>query len=74
MPPGVATIRTAAVAPDVGGDEACDALASPMEFFAALSEACFSRTDFFPFDRSELAVADAESARLVGRLWGALPP
>ena len=51
MPPGVATIRTAAVAPDVRGDEACDALASPMEFFAELSEACFSRTDFLPFDR-----------------------
>ena len=74
MPPGVATIRTAEVAPDVRGDEACDALASPMEFFAELSEACFSRTDFLPFDRSELEGADPVSARRVRRLWGAPQP
>ena len=74
MPPGFATIRTAAVAPDVRGDEACDAGANPMAFLAELSEACFSRTDVVPFDWSELKGSDTESAHWVGRLWGPPPP
>jgi dipeptidyl-peptidase-4 len=41
-----------------------------MEFFAELSEAFFSRNDFFPFDRAELSQADPESERLLARLWG----
>jgi len=46
------------------------ALTNPMEFFAELSEAFFSRNDFFPFDRAELSQADPESERLLARLWG----
>jgi dipeptidyl-peptidase-4 len=46
------------------------ALVNPMEFFAENSEAFFSRNDFFPFDRSELAAADPETERLLARLWG----
>ncbi len=46
------------------------ALVNPMEFFAETSEAFFSRNDFFPFDRSELAKADPDTERLLARLWG----
>ena len=50
------------------------ALTNPMEFFAELSEAYFSRNDFFPFDRTELERAGPESGRLVERLWGVRGP
>lgn len=50
------------------------ALTNPMEFFAELSEAYFSRNDFFPFDRAELERAGPESGRLVERLWGVRGP
>lgn len=39
------------------------------EYFAELSEAYFSRNDFFPFNRAELAAYDSDGARLVTRLW-----
>jgi len=44
---------------------------NPMEFFAEATEAYFSRNDMFPFDRKDLEAHDAETARLIGRLWGA---
>ena len=46
-------------------------LNNPMEFFAEATEAYFSRNDMFPFDRKDLEAHDPETARLVGRLWGA---
>ena len=50
------------------------ALVNPMEFFAETSEAFFSRNDFFPFDRTELSMADPETERLLARLWGTSRP
>jgi hypothetical protein len=50
------------------------ALVNPMEFFAETSEAFFSRNDFFPFDRTELSMADPETERLLARLWGTIQP
>lgn len=43
------------------------------EYLAELTEAYFSRNDFFPFTRAELAAHDPEGARLVERLWGVAP-
>lgn len=45
------------------------ALVNPMEFFAENTEAFFSRNDFFPFDRAELAQADPATERLLALLW-----
>ena len=46
------------------------AMTNPMEYFAELSEAYFSRNDFFPFTREELRKHDPEMEKLAGRLWG----
>jgi hypothetical protein len=46
------------------------AMTNPMEYFAELSEAYFSRNDFFPFTREELRRHDQEMEKLLGRLWG----
>lgn len=39
------------------------------EYFAELTEAYFSRNDFYPFTRSELATYDPNGERLIARLW-----
>jgi hypothetical protein len=39
------------------------------EYFAELTEAYFSRNDFFPFVRAELAAYDPEGERLIARMW-----
>ncbi|HKP36144.1 MAG TPA: DUF1553 domain-containing protein [Pyrinomonadaceae bacterium] len=45
------------------------AMTDPQEYFAESTEAFFSRNDFFPFTRDELARHDPEMFRLLGRLW-----
>lgn len=39
------------------------------EYFAELSEAYFSRNDFFPFTRNDLAAYDPDGERLIAKLW-----
>jgi hypothetical protein len=46
------------------------AMTNAMEYFAESTEAYFSRNDFFPFDRRQLASHDPEMHALVGQLWG----
>lgn len=46
------------------------AMTTPQEYFAETSEALFSRNDFFPFTREELARHDPDMAALLRRLWG----
>lgn len=46
------------------------AMTNPMEYFAEMSEAFFSRNDFYPFNREELRQHDPEMERLLQRLWG----
>ncbi|MEZ5941055.1 MAG: DPP IV N-terminal domain-containing protein [Planctomycetaceae bacterium] len=45
------------------------ALTNPQEYFAETTEAFFSRNDFFPFDKQELARHDAEMFDLLEQLW-----
>ena len=40
---------------------------------AETSEAFFSRNDFFPFDKAELAKADPRMTELLAKLWGVTP-
>lgn len=47
------------------------AITDPQEYFAELTEAYFSRNDFFPFTREELKCHDPDMAELLGKLWGA---
>ncbi|TWT89429.1 sulfatase-like hydrolase/transferase [Stieleria varia] len=49
------------------------ALSNHKEYFAELSEAYFSKNDFFPFDRTELLETDPEGARVVKEAWGVTP-
>ncbi|MCY2964045.1 MAG: prolyl oligopeptidase family serine peptidase, partial [Planctomycetota bacterium] len=46
------------------------AMSNPMEYFAELTEAYFSRNDFFPFDNTELKAHDPQMFELLGKLWG----
>ncbi|WP_294262734.1 hypothetical protein [uncultured Sphingomonas sp.] len=39
------------------------------EYFAELTEAYFSRNDFFPFTRADLSAHDPEGERLIARMW-----
>lgn len=39
------------------------------EYFAELTEAYFSRNDFYPFTRAELAAYDPAGERLIARIW-----
>jgi dipeptidyl-peptidase-4 len=39
------------------------------EYFAELTEAYFSRNDFYPFTRAELAAYDPDGERLIAKLW-----
>ncbi|HUR44519.1 MAG TPA: hypothetical protein VMZ27_01490 [Candidatus Saccharimonadales bacterium] len=50
------------------------AMTNPMEYFAELTEAFFSRNDFFPFTRNELKQHDPEMAKLLERLWNLPAP
>ncbi len=45
------------------------AASNAVEYFAELSEAYFSRNDFFPFTRADLAAYDPAGERLIARLW-----
>lgn len=45
------------------------ARANAAEYFAELTEAYFSRNDFFPFTRADLATYDPEGERLIARVW-----
>lgn len=45
------------------------ARSNAMEYFAELSEAYFSRNDFFPFTRAELVAYDPDGERLIATLW-----
>jgi hypothetical protein len=48
-------------------------MVNPKEYFAETSEAFFSRNDFFPFDKAELAKADPRMTELLAKLWGVTP-
>ena len=39
------------------------------EYFAELTEAYFSRNDFFPFTRTDLAAYDPDGERLIAKMW-----
>ncbi len=39
------------------------------EYFAELTEAYFSRNDFYPFTRAELAAYDPDGEHLIAKLW-----
>lgn len=45
------------------------AMTTPQEYFAEMSEAYFSRNDFFPFNRDELKRHDPEMDALLENLW-----
>ena len=45
------------------------AMTNPQEFFAENTEAFFSRSDFFPFNRAELKQHDSETFALLEKLW-----
>lgn len=55
------------------GREKAYAMVNPKEYFAETTEAFFSRNDFFPFDRAELAKADPRMVELLTKLWGVSP-
>ena len=46
------------------------ALTTPQEFFAETTEAFFSRNDFFPYTKADLARHDPETTAMLVRLWG----
>jgi hypothetical protein len=46
------------------------AMTNAMEYFAESTEAYFSRNDFFPFTRPQLASHDPEMLTLIEQLWG----
>lgn len=46
------------------------ALTDPQEYFAETTEAYFSRNDFFPFCREELASHDPHACRMLRSVWG----
>ena len=46
------------------------AMTNAKEYFAELTEAFFSRNDFFPFNREDLKQHDPEAERLLEQLWG----
>lgn len=47
------------------------AMNNPMEYFAESTEAFFSRNDFYPFTREELAKHDPGMLAVLQRVWGA---
>lgn len=58
---------------DADGNRSFDrayALTNQQEYFAETTEAYFSRNDFFPFCREELATHDPHGFRLLSQLWG----
>jgi hypothetical protein len=53
--------------------ETAYAMTDHKEYFAELTEAYFSRNDFFPFTRDELAAHDPKMHALLERLWNPGP-
>lgn len=49
------------------------AMSDEKEYFAEATEAFFSRNDFFPFNREELAAHDPRMLRVLETAWG-MPP
>jgi len=49
------------------------AMTDEKEYFAEASEAYFSRNDFFPFTRVELAAHDPRMLRVLETAWGVAP-
>jgi hypothetical protein len=49
------------------------AMSDEKEYFAETSEAYFSRNDFFPFTRDELAAHDPRMLRVLETAWGVAP-
>ncbi len=49
------------------------ALTDCKEFFAEMTESLFGMNDFFPFNRAELKESEAETFRLVERIWSNAP-
>lgn len=49
------------------------AMTDEKEYFAEATEAYFSRNDFFPFTRAELAAHDPRMARVLETAWAATP-
>lgn len=45
------------------------ARANAAEYFAELTEAYFSRNDFYPFTHPQLATYDPDGERLIARIW-----
>jgi hypothetical protein len=45
------------------------AMTNAMEYFAELTEAFFSRNDFYPFDRDDLRQHDPEMEKLLSEVW-----
>lgn len=54
--------------PDVTGRVLAEGFGDP-----AVTEAYFSRTDFFPFCREKLETHDPHACRLLSQLWGCRP-
>ncbi len=50
------------------------AMTTPMEYFAEVTEAYFTRNDFFPFTKEELKKHDPAIYELLGKLWGVEEP
>lgn len=46
------------------------AMGNPMEYFAELTEAYFTRNDFFPFNWSELVTHDPTGYAAIRKAWG----
>jgi hypothetical protein len=53
-----------------GGKRRAYALVNEKEYFAELSEAYFSRNDYYPFTRADLRQHDPVGYALMRRLWG----
>lgn len=60
-----------AVARNNGRTERAYALTDEKEYFAEVSEAFFSRNDFYPFDRADLEKFDPGAAAMLRQAWGA---
>ncbi|MEZ6122905.1 MAG: hypothetical protein R3C49_06975 [Planctomycetaceae bacterium] len=49
------------------------AMTNPMEYFAEGTEACFSRNDYFPYDRGQFVKHDPDGLAVIESLWGVQP-
>ena len=55
-------------------DDRAYALTDHKEYFAECTEAYFSKNDFFPFTKPELAAHDPRALRVLERIWNVQPP